>query len=117
MGLFKLIVRAIQAMLFFKAKSDTVIDTAVKIAQTVETVETTSKLAKDIARQAEEAAEAEIKREVEEAAQKAATIALVKVEQVGDIVEKKLSTGISNAVSKMHAADDLIDVLNKATKR
>ena len=114
MGLFKLIVRAIQAMLFFKAKSDTVIDTAVKIAQTVETVETASKLAKDIAKQAEEAAEAELKREAEEAAQKAAELAKAKIDQVEAVVEKKLSTGISEAVSKMDATTLL---LGKVTKR
>ena len=114
MGLFKLIVRAIQAMLFFKAKSETVIDTAVKIAQTVETVETASKLAKDIAKQAEEAAEAELKREAEEAAHKAAELAKAKIDQVEAVVEKKLSTGISEAVSKMDATTLL---LGKVTKR
>lgn len=104
MNFLGLIGKAILALFRIKRTTDTVVETTVKVARAVETVDSLAQLAKDTEVQAKQMVEQKINQ----------TVDTVLTEAM-DTAEKKLSSGLSEYVQ--HNNDDLKDLLKTATKK
>jgi hypothetical protein len=104
MSFFSVFVKAVMALLRIKRTTDTVVETTVKVARAVETVNSMAQLAKDTEDQAKQAVEQKVNQTVD----KVLTEAM-------DTAEKKLSSGMSEYIP--HKNEDLNALLKAATKK